>query len=106
MVKTREYILGRIKEILRTVAPGTKAILYGSQARGDAHKDSDWDILILVDQEKVTLKDEQRFRHKLIDVELETGQAMSTFVYSLKDWFNRLSMTPLFDNVQREGILL
>jgi len=95
-----------IKRCVEEIDPKARVYLYGSRARRTAREDSDWDILILVDQEKVTLKDEQRFRHKLIDVELETGQAMSTFVYSLKDWFNRLSMTPLFDNVQREGILL
>ncbi len=29
--------------------PGTKVILYGSHARGDFHKNSDYDILILLD---------------------------------------------------------
>jgi len=43
--------------------------LFVCRVRLTAREDSDWDILILVDQEKVTLKDEQRFRHKLIDVE-------------------------------------
>ena len=32
---------------------GAKVILFGSQARGDAKEDSDWDILILLNKDKV-----------------------------------------------------
>jgi predicted nucleotidyltransferase len=82
------------------------AILYGSRAKGKARDDSDWDILILLNKPKVTLQDEQLFRHKLYDLELRIGQSISTFVYSLLDWNTRMSGTPLFKNVQQEGMVL
>ena len=34
----------------QTIPQGGQAILYGSQARGDVHHGSDWDILILLDK--------------------------------------------------------
>ena len=36
---------------------GAKVILFGPQARGDAREDSDWDILILLNKDKVELDD-------------------------------------------------
>lgn len=50
MKNTKELVLAKIKETLLQVAPGAKVILFGSRARNDAHSDSDWDILILVDK--------------------------------------------------------
>src|SRR6266487_3425719 len=86
----------QIKKVIQETDDTAIAILYGSRAKGTAREDSDWDILILLNKPLVTLKDEQRFRHKLYDVELAIGQPISTFVYSLQDWNTRLSVTPLY----------
>ena len=40
----------------------------------------------------------------LDELELEYGQAFSTFVYSRSDWDSKLRITPLYKNVEREGI--
>jgi predicted nucleotidyltransferase len=82
------------------------AILYGSRARGNATKGSDWDILILLNKPNVSVKNEQLFRHKLYGVELAIGQPISTLVYSSYDWNTKLSVTPLYQNIQKEGIRL
>ena len=39
-------ILQLIKSSITEVIPGAKVILFGSRARGDSHKESDWDFLI------------------------------------------------------------
>ena len=96
----------QIKEIIKNADDSATAILYGSRAKGKARDDSDWDILILLNKPKVSLKDEQQFRHKLYDLELKIGQPISTFVYSLIDWNTKMSSTPLFKNIQREGRIL
>jgi predicted nucleotidyltransferase len=98
-------ILGKVKELVKAIDPEAEVILFGSRARGDARDDSDWDILILTPK-AVTLKIEQVFRHKLFEVELEYGQAISTFVFSKSDWDGKHRVTPLYRSVKAEGILI
>ncbi len=99
-------ITRKIKETILKTDSSAQIILYGSRARGDAKKDSDWDVLILVDKRKVTFGDEQVFRHNLYDLTLETGQSISAFVYSKKEWNTTQSVTPLYQNIKTEGIYL
>jgi len=42
--------------------------------------------------------------HRLFDLELEFGQAFSTFLYKKTDWSGKLAVTPFYENVEREGI--
>ncbi len=39
----------------QTLPPNSSLLLYGSRARGDAHKGSDWDLLILLDKPTISL---------------------------------------------------
>jgi uncharacterized protein len=99
-------ITQKIKKTIEEIDPSAEVILFGSRARGEAKKDSDWDILILVDKPKVTFKDEQVFNHKLYDVGLETNQCIMAFVRSKKEWNTKHYVTPLYKNIQKEGMLL
>lgn len=91
--------------MISSIDPKAEVILYGSRARGDERDDSDWDILILTDY-PVDLQIERKFRNKLYDLELETGESFSVFAYSKDDWQTRQRITPFYHNVSREGILL
>jgi len=94
-----------IKKQVREIDPLADIILYGSRARGDARPDSDWDILILVNS-TADIETEKVFRHKLFDVELELGEALSTFVYNKQEWNSKYWMTPLYKNISIEGIMI
>ena len=105
-MKEEISIQEQIKAVIQKTDGSARAILYGSRANGKAREDSDWDVLILLDRPKVSLKDEQLFRHNLYDLELKIGQPISTFVYSLHDWNTKMSCTPLFKSVQQQGTAL
>ena len=99
-------MINRIKQIIYDSDPKAEAFLFGSRARGDNRSDSDWDILILIDNKKVTNEIEDKFRDKLYDIELESGQIISTFIYPKEFWENHLQYSPLYKNVNKEGVRL
>jgi uncharacterized protein len=81
-------------------------ILYGSYARGDFRDDSDLDLLVLLNQDKITRTDEKRIKYPLYDIEFESGTIISPVVFSQKDWETRHRITPFYENVKREGRVL
>ena len=87
------------------IDPKAEIILYGSRARGDDRPDSDWDILVLTDY-PVNMEKEMNFRNNLYDLELETGESFSLFIYSKSDWTTRQRITPFYQNVSQEGVAL
>lgn len=106
MKSKKSKVLKLIKSVIARKNPKADVILFGSRARGQEDSNSDWDILILVDDPVVSIEQEKEYREELFDVELEMGEPISTFVLSKKDWETRYSVTPLYQNVKREGILL
>ena len=106
MPQTYKTITRKIKKAVEEIDSTAEVILYGSRARGDARKDSDWDILILLNKPKVSFKDEQVFNHKLNEIGLETDQCIMAYVHSKKEWETKHYVTPLYKNIQKEGIII
>jgi uncharacterized protein len=102
----KKELLNKIRLAVQQHDDAAEIYLYGSRARGDNKKNSDWDLLILVDENKITNRIEDRFRESLYDIELETGQIISVLIYPKFYWNNKLQYTPLYKNVNHEGIRL
>ena len=102
----REELLERVKQTIHEIEPDADIILYGSRARGDAHPESDWDFLILLDG----VVDDARtdtIRHRLYDIEWDGGEVLSAIVRSRQEWHTPLYQVMPFSKVVREqGILL
>ena len=102
----RLKLLSEIKKLVLQQDPYAEIILYGSHARGDYKSDSDMDILILVNKEKITREDEKRISYPLYDLEFATNQVISPLIRSKKIWFEKYPNTPLFINILKEGVRL
>ena len=51
---THKQVIEAITDMAKAVVPPhSEMILFGSRARGDAHEGSDWDILILLDKDRI-----------------------------------------------------
>ncbi|HIX75119.1 MAG TPA: nucleotidyltransferase domain-containing protein [Candidatus Parabacteroides intestinipullorum] len=99
-------VLIKLKETLRDVLPvGAHAYLYGSQARGNASLDSDWDVLILLDKQKIEAEDYDNVSYPLVELGWSLNECISPVLYTMKDWV-KYRFTPFVHNVKNEGILL
>ena len=91
-----------IAEVIRDA----EVILYGSRARGEAQKYSDYDLLVLVD-EPVNIDLKEKILDQVYPVQLETGRMISFIVYNKQQWRSPLYRAmPLHKNIDREGIVL
>ncbi|MDF9831226.1 nucleotidyltransferase domain-containing protein [Parabacteroides sp. PF5-6] len=102
----RSEIVQTVRKIIRRTAPDATIILYGSEARGEARANSDIDLLILLNKDKLSILDKDEIRYPIYELELETGVHVSPLIYTQKEWANRPFKTPFYINVMKEGIML
>lgn len=94
-MSTDDKTILKIKDIAKSAIPsGSKAILYGSRARGDARNDSDWDILILLDKDKLEQTDYDRISYPFVLLGCDLGTEINPFFTQRKNG-NRIT-SPLF----------
>lgn len=104
MTQNESDIAKLIGDSIKSVDTGAEVYLFGSRARGEAEEESDWDVLILIDKPKKSRKIEEKYRDTIFQLEMAIGEPISVFIYSKNDWEYRLSKTPLYQNVKREGV--
>ena len=99
-------IINNLQRVARQVAPvGSQVWLYGSRARGDARVDSDWDVLILLDKDKVDYEDFGKIGYPIEMVGWNYNAGITPIIYTKKEWKER-AITPFYKNVVRDRIRL
>ena len=106
MTNRNRAILNQIKKVVRNTAPeGSSILLFGSRARGDARKGSDWDILIVLPKDQLKQEDYDQVSYPLVELGWILGEQITPIVYTRKEW-EANSITPFYDNVQHDAISL
>ena len=79
-----------------------RVILYGSYVRGQATRDSDIDILVLVDESLNPFEIRESLSDLLFDILLEEGELVSVIAVP-EDFFENYN-SPFMMNVKKEGV--
>jgi len=99
-LKLAAKVRDQLKDVL---GQPVKVILYGSQARGDATKESDIDLLVV-------LPSIDRNSRKLVsdiawEIGLDAGKLISTMTTADAD-IKYYAILPFYENVKKEGIVV
>ena len=87
MDKQRQKIMQAIaKRAHEVTPPGSTILLFGSQARGDARPDSDWDVLVLLDKEKITFRDEDEIAYPIHTLGWDYDEIINPLLFTKKQW--------------------
>lgn len=82
-------------------------VLYGSVARGTQTVDSDIDVMILVDGDNNELRlYEDRLNDVSTDFSLKYLKVLSVVDISYQEYVNWRNLSPFYQNVSKEGIIL
>lgn len=103
----RPKIVEMISKVMKDTAPEAVTILYGSEARGTAREDSDFDILVLLpdshDKSSFASRKLEIF-DKLYEIELMWNVVIFPLIILKSMWEKR--RTPFTCNVINDGILI
>ena len=102
----RDELVEQIRKAVYEVEPEAEIILYGSRSRGEALPESDWDVLILVDG-PIDDKRTDRIRHRLYEIEWESGEVICSIVRDREEWNSDLYRAmPFHQRIRQEGMKL
>ena len=106
MTNKNRYVLNQIRQVAKSTAPeGSSVLLFGSRARGQARKGSDWDILIVLPKSHLQQADYDQVSYPLVELGWMLGEQINPIVYTEQEW-KANSITPFYDNVLRDAVSL
>jgi len=105
MDRETESLISRVKaHLIKMYGDRIKrVILYGSCVRGEATKDSDIDVLVLVDESLNPFEVRESLSDLLFDILLEEGELVSVMAIPENLFENYDS--PFMLNVRKEGVI-
>ena len=101
-MKERELkVVEKFKQLVSQRVKVYEVKVFGSRARGDSYLESDYDLIVLVDQESKVLND------KIFNVSCKIGWehnvVITVFVHE-QSYYESKKYEPLFMNIRKEGV--
>ena len=97
-------VMAELRQLAAEVVPtGSEAWLYGSRARGTANVYSDWDILLIMNKEKLTQSDYDNVSYPFVLLGCELGVEINPIMYTEEEW-QSYRATPFYENVQHDAV--
>ena len=100
-----DNIISFIKDTVHEYDATAKVVLFGSRARGSARSDSDWDVIIIVDKERIGMSEYSEYAYPLYSAGLDMGCEINVVVYTKRQWEHG-GPTLFKHNVIEEGVVL
>ena len=88
-----------IAAAIRQLRPDAEIRLFGSRANNTATAESDWDILVLLN-EQVTMKVKQEIHDAVFPISLSANAFINTLIVSEADWNNNPAYYSIHQSVQ------
>ena len=102
-----QQIFNEIQALKRKILPENgKLILFGSQARGDAQPNSDWDLVVILNKSgKHSFDDFGNYAYPFDEIGWNNGVEINTLIYTQEEW-DKGKIFPFYKNVMSEGITI
>lgn len=98
-------LLSKVEHKLKVIL-GDKlkdVILYGSYARQEHTRDSDIDIMALIDDDNIR-QYEDNITDIMVDISLEYDVVLSIITENYQTYNKYINMLPYFNNIKKEGV--
>lgn len=102
---SNETLLQEIKQSILNTAPDSE-VLYMPELVNDPEVQRSFRFIIIVKDDKIDWKKENKITDPLYDLEIKSGVALSFKVISQQNWQNKLSNTPAFHEIQNTAYRL
>ena len=99
-------VLQAIKDIVHTYPSEVEAYLFGSRARGDNRPDSDWDVLLILNKDKVSFEDHSAYSYPLRELGWDVDAEINPILFSRSQWQRQEQTTLFYHNVISERVKL
>jgi predicted nucleotidyltransferase len=101
---TNSETFNRMKQVIHTILPDARVILFGSRANNTATEESDWDLIIL-DKNTVDKKTRRAIHYILYPLSLELFTTTNSVVANQDEWENNTGWYALRLSVSRNPVL-
>lgn len=103
MNENTQDLLARCKSAILSIEPEAEIVLYGSYARNEQNAESDLDLLVLLPGEPA-IETKLAINEATHAIQLDSGVLIVCLIKSKRFWRDVMSVTPLYEAIEEEGL--